>query len=41
MNIETWFKEGTGLKIKELRYLKPPQLPYFLYENRKNYRRYV
>ena len=38
MNVESWFKEGTGLKIKELRYLKPPQLPYFLFENKKNYR---
>ena len=35
MNIENWFKEGTGFKIKELRYLKPPALPYFLYVNRK------
>lgn len=35
MNIESWFKEGTGFKIKELRYLKPPALPYFLYVNRK------
>ena len=38
MNIENWFKEGTGFKIKELRYLKPPKIPYFLYINRKIYR---
>lgn len=35
MNIENWFKEGTGFKIKELRYLKPPEIPYFLYQDRK------
>lgn len=38
MNIEKWFKDGTGFDIKELRYLKPPKLPYFLYENEKEYR---
>jgi len=38
MNIEKWFKEGTNFKIKELRYLKPPKLPYFLYTNKKKYR---
>lgn len=35
MNVKTWFEDGTKLKIKELRYLKPPALPYFLYENKK------
>ena len=38
MNIEKWFNEGTNLKIKELRYLKPTKLPYFLYINKKEYR---
>lgn len=34
MNVKMWFEEGTKLKIKELRYLKPPKVPYFLYINR-------
>lgn len=38
MNIEKWFKEGTTFNIKELRYIKPPKLPYFLYTNKKEYR---
>ena len=38
MNIEQWFKDGTSFNIKELRYLKPPKLPYFLYTNKKEYR---
>ncbi len=38
MNIEKWFKEGTGFNIKKLRYLRPHELPYFLYINRKIYR---
>lgn len=38
MNVETWFKNGTNFEIKELRYLKPPKLPYFLYTNRKERR---
>lgn len=38
MNIEKWFKDGTTFNIKELRYLKPPKLPYFLYTNKKKYR---
>lgn len=38
MNVENWFENGTGFIIKELRYLKPPKLPYFLYENKKNIR---
>lgn len=38
MNVEKWFKDGTNLPIKELRYLKPPKLPYFLYTNKKEYR---
>lgn len=38
MNIEKWFKEGTNFDIKELRYLKPPSLPYFLYTNKKTFR---
>lgn len=38
MNVEKWFKDGTSFDIKELRYLKPPKLPYFLYTNKKEYR---
>lgn len=38
MQIENNFEKETGFKIKELRYLKPPKLPYFLYQNKKNYR---
>lgn len=38
MDIEQWFESGTGLKIKELRYLKPPPLPYILYEDAKTTR---
>lgn len=38
MNVEKWFEKGTSFKIKELRYLKPPQLPYFLYTNVVNKR---
>lgn len=38
MNVEKWFKDGTSFNIKELRYLKPPRLPYFLYTNKKEYR---
>lgn len=38
MDIEQWFNEGTGLKIKELRYLRPPPLPYILYEDSKTRR---
>lgn len=33
MDIKKWFEEGTKLKIKELRYLKPPKAPYFLFQN--------
>ena len=35
MQIEEEFEKETGFKIKELRYLKPPKLPYYLYTNRK------
>ena len=38
MQIESDFEKETGFKIKESRYLKPPKLPYFLYQNKKNYR---
>lgn len=37
-NIEEWFFLGTGLKLKELRYLRPPPLPYLLYIDSKNVR---
>ena len=38
MDIKSWFENGTGLKIKELRYLKPPTIPYFLFIDRKEHR---
>ena len=38
MDVKKWFENETGFKIKELRYLKPPKLPYFLFENQKKYR---
>lgn len=38
MDVKSWFEEGTGLKIKELRYLKPPTIPYFLYVDKKVFR---
>ena len=38
MNIENWFEKGTGFKIKKLRYLKAPQIPYFLYTNKEDFR---
>lgn len=31
MNVKKWFENGTGLKIKELRYLSPPQIPYNIF----------
>ncbi|HIU23274.1 MAG TPA: hypothetical protein IAD49_06825 [Candidatus Fimihabitans intestinipullorum] len=31
MDIEKWFKEGTGFDIQELRYLSPPGIPYNIY----------
>ena len=31
MDIKQWFEDGTGMKIKELRYLKMPPLPYNIY----------
>lgn len=38
MEVKEIFEKETGLKIKELRYLKPPKLPYFLFTNKTNYR---
>lgn len=38
MDIEKWFREGTKTKIKELRYLTPPSLPYNLFVDEKKYR---
>lgn len=38
MQIKEIFEKETGFKIKELRYLKPPQLPYFLFTNKQNHR---
>ena len=31
MDIKKWFEDGTGMKIKELRYIKMPDLPYNIY----------
>lgn len=31
MDVKKWFEDGTGLEIKELRYLKMPSLPYSIY----------
>lgn len=31
MDVKKWFEDGTGLKIKELRYVKTPPLPYNIY----------
>ncbi len=30
-DIEEWFENGTGLKIRELRYLKTPPLPFNIF----------
>lgn len=35
MDVKKWFENGTGLKIKELRYLAPPALPYNLFVDDK------
>ena len=31
MDVKQWFENGTGMKIKELRYLKAPPLPYNIF----------
>ena len=31
MDVKQWFENGTGLKIKELRYLTPPKLPFNIF----------
>lgn len=38
MDIKEWFETGTGMKIKELRYLKMPPLPYNIFIDDKVYR---
>lgn len=38
MDIKKWFEDGTKMKIKELRYLKMPPLPYNIYIDDKVYR---
>lgn len=38
MDIKKWFEDGTGMKIKELRYLKMPSLPYNIYIDDTAYR---
>lgn len=38
MQIKDWFENGTGMKIKELRYLKMPPLPYNIYIDDEVYR---
>lgn len=31
MDIQEWFEKGTNLKIKEIRYLSPPSIPYNIF----------
>ena len=38
MNVKKWFEDGTGLKIKELRYVKTPPLPYNIFIDDMTYR---
>lgn len=38
MDIKKWFETGTDMKIKELRYLKMPPLPYNIFIDDKHYR---
>ena len=38
MDIKKWFEDGTGMKIKELRYLKMPPLPYNIFIDDEVYR---
>lgn len=38
MDIKKWFEDGTGLKIKEIRYRKMPSLPFNIFIDDKNYR---
>lgn len=38
MDIKEWFEKGTGMKIKELRYLKMPPLPYNIFIDSTAYR---
>ena len=38
MDIKNWFETGTGMKIKELRYLKMPPLPYNIFIDDEVYR---
>lgn len=37
MDVKKWFENGTGLEIKELRYLAPPPLPYNIFIDSKIY----
>lgn len=38
MDIKKWFEDGTNMKIKELRYLKMPPLPYNIFIDDTVYR---
>ena len=38
MDIKSWFENGTGMEIKELRYLKMPPLPYNIFIDDTVYR---
>lgn len=38
MNVKKWFEDGTSLKIKELRYVKTPSLPYNIFIDDMTYR---
>lgn len=38
MDVKKWFEDGTGMQIKELRYLKMPPLPYNIFIDDTAYR---
>ena len=38
MDVKKWFEDGTGMRIRELRYLKTPPLPYNVFVNDMRFR---